>query len=513
MNNLPFKRIIPYQSKNYVKKSIPYDDTKIKLSKTFQTNDRRPRRFAKEKFEQVLTNLKEGLAEITSEFNINDIKDNNDLYHSINVRGYASKNRKNSLSISKNKALKSNTPKRDYSLIRKKVLYLDDSKSLNTNTKRKNDFINISERYIKSSRINPASQINSMAKNKTNLRRRFLTSNNIRYNISNDYNYYTINNSNNLKFGEISNLNNILNEQNRELRQTIRDMRFKINDLLNNNKLIRMDCQRLKDDKKKLLMRISNLENKLDINKNLSMNELELKSNTIVQLNQEIMKLNALLDEKENEIINLNNNQGNNNFYYDEANSMNSNKLLQRIKDLTNEIEQLKKERERININNRKLSSNLKNNDNKNFNLIQENKKIKNLYNNIKNENEKMKNYLSNVQSQKLIFDKKQVEYKNSLNNLSKQVNALKNENNLLKNSLNSSKNNINQKPQNKNNSNNEKNLKNQISQLLEENNRLKDNLNQKELDIENNSNNHFQELNFMKNNVEEKKKRNKEFK
>lgn len=339
MNDLTFKRINPHLSKNNLKKSIPYDDTKVKLSRTFQTQDRRSRRFAKEKFEQALSNLKEGLAEITSEFNINDNKDkdNINLYHSINVRGHTLKSRKNSFSVSKKKALKSNTPNRDYSLIRKKLLYLDSSTSLNTNTNRKNDFMNRSERYNLARSYNPVSQIKSKAKNKTHLRRRFLTSNNIRYNINNDYNYYTINNSDNLKIGELSNLNKILNTQNRELRQTVRDMRFKINDLLNNIKLIRMDSQRLKDDKKKLLMRISNLENKLDINKNISMNELEQKSNTIMELNQEIMKLNILLEEKENEIIDLNNNRGNNNFYYDEENSMNNNKLLQKIKDLTNE--------------------------------------------------------------------------------------------------------------------------------------------------------------------------------
>ena len=252
MNDLPFKRISPHLSKNNLKKPIPYQDTKTKLSRTFQMKDRKPSRFAKEKFEKALTNLKEGLEEIASEFNTNDNKDNIDLYHSIDVRGYGLKNRKNSLSFSKNKTLKSNTPKRDYSLIRKKLLYLDSSTSFNTNTNinRKNDFIRRPERYNFSKSINPINKVKSIAKNTTNLRRHFLTSNNVRYNISNDYNYYTINNSDNLKVGELSNLNNILNEQNRELRQTVRDMRFKINDLLNNIKLIRMDSQRLKDEKK-----------------------------------------------------------------------------------------------------------------------------------------------------------------------------------------------------------------------------------------------------------------------
>ena len=41
-------------------------------------------------------------------------------------------------------------------------------------------------------------------------------------------------------------------------------MRYKINELLNNIKIIRMDNQRLNNEKKKLLLRITNLEKDIE---------------------------------------------------------------------------------------------------------------------------------------------------------------------------------------------------------------------------------------------------------
>ena len=91
--------------------------------------------------------------------------------------------------------------------------------------------------------------------------------------------------NNDIKNRDLNNRNFILDRQNKELRQNKREIKNKINDLLNKIKLLRMESQRLNSEKSKMLNLISNLENELDITKNLSMNELELKSNQIAELN------------------------------------------------------------------------------------------------------------------------------------------------------------------------------------------------------------------------------------
>ena len=110
--------------------------------------------------------------------------------------------------------------------------------------------------------------------------------------INNDTDYIkfnTIKYDDSFKNKELNNVNIILQKQNKQLRQNTREMRYKINDLLNNIKLLRMDNQRLNNEKNQLLMAIRNLENELDINKNMSLNELEIKKNEIVELKGEII--------------------------------------------------------------------------------------------------------------------------------------------------------------------------------------------------------------------------------
>ena len=99
--------------------------------------------------------------------------------------------------------------------------------------------------------------------------------------INNDTDYIkfnTIKYDDSFKNKELNNVNIILQKQNKQLRQNTREMRYKINDLLNNIKIMRMDNQMSKSEKSKLLIKISNLENEIDINKNLNINELELKN-------------------------------------------------------------------------------------------------------------------------------------------------------------------------------------------------------------------------------------------
>jgi chromosome segregation ATPase len=221
---------------------------------------------------------------------------------------------------------------------------------------------------------------------------------------NNDFDNITMNSTsfNSAKSKEIVTLNNILQKQNKELRQRIREMRYKINDLLNKIKIIRMDNQRLNSEKNKLLMKITNLENELDINKNLSLNQLESKSNIIAQLNEEIMNLNAIIDEKENEIINLANNINENNYdndnginneynngknFYDNnigdndireleddtntnidiesLRQLNTNELINQIISLNNQINKLKNEKERNEQENNILNNNLVDNNDK----------------------------------------------------------------------------------------------------------------------------------------------------
>ena len=318
-----------------------------------------------------------------------------------------------------------------------------------------------------------------------------ITGYNLRYNDDSRIPIYSNFNNKDIKSKELSNMNLILQKQNKTLREHSRETGYKINDLLNNIKIIRRDNQRLNSENNKLLNKITNLENELDITKNLSMNELELKSNQISELNEEIIKLQYILEEKENEIVILNNkiksdiNQLSE-FDNEELKQINNQSLLKQLKDLKNENEKLMRQiRENGKINNNSSNEGISK-------LIQENQKYIKLYNNLRIENDQMKNYILNIKNKKNYFELEQNEYSQKINNLLNQVNSLTVENNSLKNSIN----NIKQNSFIKTNKNNETELKIKINKLIEENKSLK-------LRLKKYTNS--EQLNFLHNDLEEK--------
>ena len=496
MDNIARTRITPHNSRRDIKKKYRYNDSISKYRRSHPNNNIQKLTInPKKKFKLALENLKEGLAEFTSETNENrnsiakeKEKQNNYNIESKSIKRFDSTHKRLSLSAPKYHILKSTTPKRNLPLLKKRS-YLDTSKSLHRSFFTNKDYTTNSDIYRVDDILQPY-ETSSKDFNKPNYRR--ILGNDLKYDNDSSISYYRMNSlkiENDIKNREINNMNTILQRQNKELRQKVREMRYKINDFLNNIKLMRMDNQRLNSEKNKLLIQISNLENELDTNKNLSMNELESKSNQIAELNEEVMRLNLILDEKENEIIRLNNGINELNYTDDEENkNFNTNELIKQLNDLKNENEYLRREKEENGqIRNNLINNNNINNDNRIKNLIQEN-------NNLKIENEKMKNYFSNIKKKNNSLENQRNEYQNNISELSQKVNILQDENNSLKNILNNYQQNSLLRNKKQNNSTNE--FKNQINQLLEQNKILKQQLSQ---------NNNNDELSFLKNDVEEK--------
>ena len=311
MENITNARNNPHhEPRRQLKKKYRYNDSLSKYKKTISNLVQKQKlNLNPNKFEPSLNNLDSGLTDISTEIN-EKAKTSN--YTQFKKHDWAS-SKGLSLSAPKYHFLKSSTPKRDYNL-KKKNIYINSPKTLNDSSYYKTSE-NFSQ-YIQTERnklndsILPKARNYSRPSYRSILSSEFTTSR--KSGNFNDINNYTLtstniikNNSNNK---ELLTLNNILQRQNKELRQNSREMRYKINELLNNIKVMRMDIQKLNNDKRKLLMKVTNLENELEMNKNMSFNELESRSNAITQLNEENMKLKVALDEKENEIINLKNN-------------------------------------------------------------------------------------------------------------------------------------------------------------------------------------------------------------
>ena len=554
-----------------LKKKYRYNDSLKKYKRAMTNLAQKSKNIIRDQnnYETDLSNSKIGLNKISTKFEERETPSSCNLTKKLDW----TKNRRIALSSPKYHILKHSTPKSDYNL-RRKNLYINTPKVTNYSTylKTTNDFkvFNEENRRNKINDIFSSSFRTTFRPNSRPNYRSFLAYKDFSFNqnkssANNDIDNLTLKSTsfNSSKSKEIVKLNKILQNQNKELRHRTREMRYKINDLLNNIKIIRMDNQRLNSEKNKLIMKITNLENELDINKNMSLNQLESKSNIIAQLNEEIMKLNAIIDEKENEIIdltniineisydninNINNMYSNGNKFYDNNNirdndireleedttanidieslrQLKADDLINQIISLNNQIKKLKSEKENNENENKILNSNLIDNNDKLIkynekinNLIQENQKIRKIYNNLKTEHEKMKKYTSHLREQNPSFDNQQKEYQININNLTEKLNLLKNENDILKKIVNNSgsKNIV----QNKNvnyNLNNEDNMDNQLliqlDQIIKENDMLKAQLNQKNDNMDNNDfknqknmGNNYQEINYLRNDIEEKK-------
>ena len=399
----------------------------------------------KEKFELALENLIEGLSEISKDFK-ERYRNNNES--ALNIMANYSKDNKKNLSYSKPHYKHLNSYKKNkYDLERRNLhkpilkhnLY-DNILTSNSNIVKINNRYNTYNAGLKINFIEPNHQrIGSNSLNHTNSKDKVY---------SNFMNY----NDNEIKSRELTNMNLILKKQNKELREKSREDRYKVKDLLNNIKLLRMDNQRLKNEKNKLLIKITNLENELDISKNLSMNELELKSNQISELKEELIKLNFILEEKENEIIFLKNRNAN------EINNLNEFNDEEEIiiPDLKTDNEKSKRNEENRKNNNEFVNGRISN-------IIKENQKYVKLYNNLKIEYNKLKNYILKKKSQNNSLETQKSEFSQNIFDLSQKVNSLTEENNSLKNSIINYKQNIFKT----NNNINQNQLKSQIKKLM----------------------------------------------
>ena len=503
-----------------------------------------------------MKNLRKGLMEFKAEIRKKEIPS---IFESTTSYGWRI-NQRYSFSAPKNHFLRVNTPKRNYLRREKNInhhtpisLYRSHTKNDEFKEKRNrndkiSDIFSSSFRTMTRSRSRPTRRTNihsSYNYNELSLKPRRITLHTDRMNNLLTKSYA----GESTKGREASAINNILQKQNKELRQKVREMRYKINDLLNKIKSIRIDSQRAEFDKKQLSMKINSLENELDINNTMKLNELENKSKTIAQLNDEIFSLYALLDEKENLIIKLSNNIGNygeeikyddNNkgfnkgktIYYkkqkfkdrnnfgddDDLRRLNKDELINEINDLKKQIENLNYEKENTERKNKNMNKNLLDNDDRIFEnkekistLVQENKNFKIMNQKLKYESQKMKNYYTTLlNKQKISLENQQKEYQKNLNDLGQKLNVLKDEKNALKNDIdNVSFNNL---TQNQKMSDNE-NVNNQLlEQLIEENIMLKTQLNEKSQELKNNNfnegnnyENNFQEINYLKKDLENK--------
>ena len=240
------------------------------------------------KFEQALINLKEGLADFNQE---NKDIDRNKSFNYNNIPM-----KKISFSSIKKDYQRVRTPKRDFSLLKNNFNFLNSSNILSKSA--------IGNSYVHSPHENINKPPSIYQPSMATTRRSSKTG--IFNDIKNLEIVYNTNINEDSKPKELVMLNNILKKQNKEIRIKSGEMRHKINVLLNNLRISRMDNQKLNNEKKELLMKISYLENELDMNKNMSSNAIELKNNTIDQLKNDIVAndlLNTLYTTPQSDLI------------------------------------------------------------------------------------------------------------------------------------------------------------------------------------------------------------------
>ena len=228
MKNLKSILNIP-PSKKY-KKFTNYNGSITKINKPITGISKKTFLDSSHKFERALINLREGLAELSNEYK--------DEHHFNNYPNHILRKRE-LYSDNKYKYLRSHTPKIDPNLIQYNRNYLNFpniTSNLYLNTTYDDIF---QDTKLRPSRMHTPSITSS---------RKYL--NNQYYNdIKNIDKIYNININDISKPKEIIMLNNILKKQNKEFKEKVGDMRNKINELLNNLRMMRLDCQRLNNEK------------------------------------------------------------------------------------------------------------------------------------------------------------------------------------------------------------------------------------------------------------------------
>ena len=466
-----------------------------------------------------LKNLREELMEDTAEIGKNEVPS---IFSS--TTSYERRtNPRHSLSAPRYHILKATSPKRNY-LRREKNINHHTPISLYRSCVKNDDFNGKRNRNNKISDI-----LSSSFRTRTNSRSRG------RAIFQNNYNEMTLNPKrssipidgiNNLltksyagksiKGLEKSTQNNILQKQNQELRQKVREMRFKINDLLNEIKSLRIDNQRAENDKQKLSIEILRLNTLLDKKENLIIRLSNNMKNYSEEIEYDDNNINEGYYNKGKNIYNKTQkyNDGNNFGDDNDLRRLNKDEIINEINNLREKIENLNNQKKSIERKNKMMNINLFENNEKIAKLIKENNNFRIMNQKLENESQKMKNYyMTLLNDQKILFEIQQKEYQNNLNDLGLKLDVLKEENDALKNEIDNVS--INNLPTNQNKRDNE-NMNNQfLEQLIKENNMLKAQLKEKDQELNNNNfnegnnyENNFKEINYLKNDLEEKNNR-----
>ena len=281
-------------------------------------------------------------------------------------------------------------------------------------------------------------------------------------------------------------------------------MRFKINDLLNEIKSLRIDNQRAENDKQKLYIKILDLTTLLDKKENLIIRLSNNMKNYSEEIEYDDNNINEGYYNKGKNIYNKTQkyNDGNNFGDDNDLRRLNKDEIINEINNLREKIENLNNQKKSIERKNKMMNFNLFENNEKIAKLIKENNNFRIMNQKLENESQKMKNYyMTLLNDQKILFEIQQKEYQNNLNNLGQKLDVLKDEKNALKNEIDNVS--INNLPQNQNKNDNE-NMNNQfLEQLIKENNMLKAQLNEKDQEL-----NNLKEINYLKNDLEEKNNR-----
>ena len=237
MNNS--KNMLNISPSKNIQKNVRYNRALSRTNKSIQDISKSNFLNTTNKFERALSNLREGLAELSNEYlDKEHLLNNYNSYCNYNCNNIPVE--KKYYSPNKFQYLRTRTPKRDLNLIKNNLEYSNISKIPSSS------FLNSTNDYsviTSKSRINqlyhqgPQTTIKSPKTEYYN-------------DIKNIDKIYKINIKDISKPKEIIMLNNILRKQNKEFKEKIGKMRNKINELLNNLKMVRMKNQRLNNDKK-----------------------------------------------------------------------------------------------------------------------------------------------------------------------------------------------------------------------------------------------------------------------
>ena len=145
-----------------------------------------------------------------------------------------------------------------------------------------------------------------------------------------------------------------MQNQNKSLRQTVRNLNNKIRQISNFSKILKIKNQEILKEKNQILKKISNLENEFDKNKSILMTEIEQKTNTIELMNKQLNKMYNIIGKKDSEMINNDNINKNKNMKilsdsdFEKSENFDKTELLEQMVELNNKIKVLQLENKKL---------------------------------------------------------------------------------------------------------------------------------------------------------------------